>query len=1118
MQLKQLFLLLIILVISPLAKASHIMGGEITWTCSGANSYVFQLVIYRDCNGNDILSNSLDLEVWGHPTISTIQVTKTAIIDLSPPCTQVPAGPIQLDCGVGTGGGNGGGAIQKIIFNSAPIILTGTPPIGGWSFTFDDWSRSWTLTNINTPANYGITLSATMYQVSGNVTNCVDSSPQFGQEPYMLLCGGTDFEFDSNVFDPDGDELEFSWGIPLNNFTGTFNPPINPFPVPFNTGFSATNPTPDASFMAGNAPAVMDPSTGVIDFTSNTLGEYAVMQKINSYRDGQLISTVNREFQLVIINCASATVNTAPQITAPFNGNTTYEAEFFAGDLIDFDIIINDNEVLQDGTPQTVTLSPSGDYFGTNLTDPNSGCDVLPCATLDLPPIISGVQGVNTHFNWQTDCEHLEDVNGVPQQEQVFNFVLKAQDDFCSVPGVTYKTITIKLKNSVELPPADLHCVNVLANGDVELTWTKSDPTVGAFTRYEIHSFDGTNDNTIATINDINTEFYLYTGAGADIASKSYYIETKFGCGGSSSVKSDTLKSIHLDLNIISLGRISLSWNLTHEPINNGDNQLQNIMREYPIGTWTLIEQVPYGTTFFIDTVDVCDSYQNYRIEIPNAAGGVSGSNIVGDQLQDEQPPYVPVITSVSVDTVTNGMVVSWDQNAALDTYGYIIWSVDNYGFWYVVDTVYGISNTSYQYFSADLDSEWFGVAAFDSCQSTVAPFHYHTSSVSVPQHKSIYLKNTLDICSKQVTLSWNHYEGFERENYEIIAKVGNSSYDVIATVGPDATTYSHTGLLEDEMYYYYIRVVSEDGIRAYSNLSERYVLKPTPPAFHYISTATHLLSDEIEIELYTDPNAAVKEYEIERKGPNELHFEFLSNLSTSASNTIYYNDSDIDSKVGAYNYRVNLTDSCGNIGEQTNTVKTIFLQVSTQDTEMKTTLFWSDYEGFDGSITNYRVYRGINGVFDQTPLAELSGSIRTYVDDVNAFYESEGQFCYRVEAIENLNSYGFVQTAFSNTVCVSIEPLAYIPNAFTVDGVNPIFKPIISLYDFESYDLQIFSRWGDLVFHTYDRDLGWDGRGNNGQLVKEGVYVYILRFSDESGKDFEFTNNVSLIHFGSGN
>jgi hypothetical protein len=1113
MQLKQLFLLLFILVISPFSKASHIMGGEITWTCSGVNTYTFQLVIYRDCNGNDILSSTLDLEVWGHPTVSTIQVTKTAIIDLSPPCTQVSAGPIQLDCGVGTSGGNGGGAIQKIIFNSAPTVLTGTPPAGGWSFTYDDWSRSWTLTNINTPANYGITLSATMYQVNGNVTDCVDSSPQFAQDPYMLLCAGTDFEFDSNVYDPDGDELEFSWGTPLDHFSGTFNPPVNPIPVPFNTGFSAVNPTPDASFTAGNIPATINPTTGLINFTSNTLGEFVVKQKINSYRDGQLISTVNREFQLVIINCA--TVNTAPQITPPFNANTTFDVEYFAGDLIDFDIIISDNELLQDGTPQTVTLTPSGNYFGTNLTDPTSGCDILPCATLDLPPIISGVQGVNTHFNWQTDCNHLSDVNGNQQQEQTFNFVLKAQDDFCSVPGLVYKTIRIKLKNSLDLPPADIHCVNVLTNGDVELTWTKSDPTVGTFTAYEIYSIQ---DGLVGTINDVNIENFTHVGAGADLNPKDYYILTKFGCNGNNFVSSDTLTSIFLDLNDLGDGRISLSWNLTHDPINNGDEVFQNIMREYPVGTWTLIEQVPYGVTFFQDTIDICNALQSYRIEIPNAEGCVSGSNIDGDVLQDIINPYIPVVTSVSVDTVTNAIEISWNQNQSDDTYGYIIFQQIN-GFWEPIDTVYGVGTTSYQNILTNsmTESESYGVAAFDSCQTNTVPWNYQTSALS-DQHSSIYLTNTLDICSKQVTLIWEHYNGFERESYEIVAKAGNSSYDVIATLGPDATSYSHTNLLEDETYYYYIRVVSEDGTIAYSNLNERHVLRPTEPAFHYISTGTHLLSDEIEIELYTDPNAAVQGYEVERKGPNELHFEFLTSLPSSTSNTIYYNDSDIDSKVGAYNYRVNLIDSCGNFAEESNTVKTIFLQVSTQDTEMKSTLSWSDYEGFDGAITNYRVYRGINGVFDQTPLAELSGSIRTYVDDVNAFYESEGQFCYRVEAVENLNTYGFSQTAFSNTVCVSIEPLAYIPNAFTVQGENPIFKPVISLYDFESYDLQIFSRWGDLVFHTFDRDLGWDGRGNNGQLVKEGVYVYILRFSDESGKDFEFTNSVTLIHFGSGN
>ncbi len=1114
MRLKQLFLLLFVLMSSQFVKASHIMGGEITWTCSGSNTYNFELVIYRDCNGNDILSNTLDIEVWGHPSVSTIQVTKSAIIDLSPPCTQVPAGPIQLDCGVGTSGGNGGGAIQKIIFNSAPIVLTGTPPAGGWSFTYDDWSRSWTLTNINTPATYGITLSATMYEVNGNVTDCVDSSPQFAQDPYMLLCAGTDFEFNSNVFDPDGDELQFSWGTPLDHFTtGVFNPPANPIPVPFTTGFSPTNPTPDASFAAGNIPATIDANTGDISFTSNTLGEYVVKQKIDSYRDGVLISTINREFQLIIINCASG--NTAPQITPPFNGNTTFEAEFFAGDMIDFDIIINDNEVLQDGTPQTVTLTPSGNYFGTNLTDPNLGCDVTPCATLDLPPIISGVQGVNTHFNWQTDCNHLNDVNGLPQQERVYEFVLRAQDDFCSVPGLTYKTIRIKLKNSEALPPADLNCVNVLLNGDVELSWTKTDPTIGTFTGYEIGSIQ---DGVIFTETDINVESFTHLGANANVGVKDYYILTKYGCNGNNSVSSDTLKSIFLNLNDLGDGRISLSWNLTHIPINNGDNVLQNIMREYPLGTWTLIDQVSYGTTFYQDTIDICDAYQSYRIEVSNAAGCISGSNIDGAQLQDIINPYIPTVTSVSVDTTSDAIVISWNQNQSEDTYGYIIFQQIS-GFWEPIDTVYGIGTTSFVNMLTNSmnESEAYGVAAFDSCQTNTVPWNYQTSALS-NQHSSIYLTNTLDICSKIVVLNWEHYEGFERENYEVIAKAGNSSYDVIATLGPDATSYSHTNLLEDETYYYYIRVISENGVKSYSNLSQRYVLRPTPPAYHYLSTATHLLTDEIELELYTDPNAAVQGYEIERKGPNELHFEFLSTLSTSASNTIYYNDADIDSKVGAYNYRINLTDSCGRSGEQTNTVKTIFLQVSTQDTEMKTTLFWSDYVGFDGVITKYRVFRGVNGVFEQSPLVELSGSIRSYVDDISDFFESEGQFCYRVEAVESLNSYGFVQTAFSNTICVSIDPLVYVPNAFTVNGENPIFRPIISLYDFESYDLQIYSRWGDLVFNTVDRDLGWNGTSNTGQLVKEGAYVYVLRFSDESGKDFEFTNNVTLIHFGSGN
>jgi len=1114
MRLKHFFIFLIVLFTSEFSHASHIMGGEITWTCSGANTYNFQLVIYRDCNGNDILANTLNIEVWGHPTLSTIQVTKTAVIDLSPPCTQIPGEPIQLDCGVGTMGGNGSGAIQKIVFNNPNVVLSGTPPATGWAFTYDDFSRSWSLTNIDTPQSYGLTLSATMYAVNNNSSSCVDDSPQFAQDPFMLLCAGTNFEFNSNVFDPNGDSLAFSWGIPLDHFlTGVYNPPSNPIPIPFIAGFSPTNPTPDASFDGGNIPATIDPQTGTIAFTSNTIGDYVMKQKIDSYRNGQLISTVNREIQLVIINCAGA-VNSAPIITPPFNANTTFDAEFFAGDLIDFDILVNDNEVLQDGSPQTVVLTPSGNYFGNNFIDPNSGCDILPCATLDQTPLISGVQGVNTHFSWQTDCDHLLDVNGIQQQEKIYSFVLKAQDDYCSVPGLTYKTIRIKLKNSLDLPPVDMHCVNVVPNGDVELSWTKSDPTIGTFTAYEVYSIQ---DGLLATINDINIENYTHLGAGADLVNKDYYVLTKYGCNGNNSVSSDTLKSIFLILNDLGDGRVSLTWNSTHDPINNGDNIQQNIMREYPVGNWELVEQVNFGINFFIDTIDVCDAWLNYRIEIPNSAGCVSGSNIDGDQLEDIINPYIPTVISVSVDTITDEMVITWTQNQSDDTYGYVIYQQIG-GFWEPIDTVYGITTTTYSNPNSNgsLGTETYGVAAFDSCLTNSANPTYQTSALSEP-HTSIFLENEFFLCEREVKLTWVPYLGWDNsvevESYEIVAKFGNSSPEVIATVSADVSSYTHINLIQDVTYCYYVRAVSNTGVMAYSNQNCRLISRPSPATYHYLATASHLLNDEIEIECFTDPNASIQGYELEKKSPGESSFSYLTTLSPSNTANIFYTDSDIDSRVGAYNYRLKIIDSCGTIGEISNIGTTVFLRVSTQDVEMKTTLSWSSYFGFDGNIIQYKVYRGINGMVDPTPIAVLSGNVRSFVDDVSDQFESEGQFCYRVEAIESINSYGFAKTAFSNKVCVTIEPLVYIPNAMTVNGSNPIFLPVISLYDFESYDLQIYNRWGEIVFNTDDRYLGWDGIGNDGFLKHEGVYVYVLRFKNEFGDPYEFRGSLTLIY-----
>lgn len=63
-----------------------------------------------------------------------------------------------------------------------------------------------------------------------------------------------------------------------------------------------------------------------------------------------------------------------------------------------------------------------------------------------------------------------------------------------------------------------------------------------------------------------------------------------------------------------------------------------------------------------------------------------------------------------------------------------------------------------------------------------------------------------------------------------------------------------------------------------------------------------------------------------------------------------------------------------------------------------------------------------------------------------------------------------------------------YIPNVFTPtnDGVNELFK--IKGIEYDVWDLKIYSRWGELVFHASDYKNEW-----NGGSLSPTVYYYIL-------------------------
>ncbi len=112
---------------------------------------------------------------------------------------------------------------------------------------------------------------------------------------------------------------------------------------------------------------------------------------------------------------------------------------------------------------------------------------------------------------------------------------------------------------------------------------------------------------------------------------------------------------------------------------------------------------------------------------------------------------------------------------------------------------------------------------------------------------------------------------------------------------------------------------------------------------------------------------------------------------------------------------------------------------------------------------------------------------------------------CWAITAFDDAGSdpNGQVnESDFSEILCIESCPDIAFPNVFTPngDGINDNFLPVV-LNDIGDIDLQIYNRWGTMVFQTTDIDefasTGWDGRDrNSGQLCSDGVYFYFCRFT----------------------
>ncbi len=98
-------------------------------------------------------------------------------------------------------------------------------------------------------------------------------------------------------------------------------------------------------------------------------------------------------------------------------------------------------------------------------------------------------------------------------------------------------------------------------------------------------------------------------------------------------------------------------------------------------------------------------------------------------------------------------------------------------------------------------------------------------------------------------------------------------------------------------------------------------------------------------------------------------------------------------------------------------------------------------------------------------------------------------------------------------TTSIVVLPLTYkIPNAFTPnnDGTNDFFRPaLLSGYEFSK--IQVFNRWGQLVYEGNSGTSGWDGAFKNKALPSD-VYPYMIELLAPNGTKKVVKGNVTLL------
>ena len=118
----------------------------------------------------------------------------------------------------------------------------------------------------------------------------------------------------------------------------------------------------------------------------------------------------------------------------------------------------------------------------------------------------------------------------------------------------------------------------------------------------------------------------------------------------------------------------------------------------------------------------------------------------------------------------------------------------------------------------------------------------------------------------------------------------------------------------------------------------------------------------------------------------------------------------------------------------------------------------------------------------------------------------------YTVTLVTESNK-GCRDTTYSTVYIYDISTL-YAPTAFSPDGdgINDEWKIVGTGINLDNVKIQIYDRWGEVIFESNDITRGWDGAAKNNKTAPAGIYNWVIIYNDIMGTQFEEAGSVTLI------